>query len=37
MQKDIKEKRLEEHNDVLADIFNNLLFEEKMSEMMIVA
>ena len=29
MQKDIKEKRLEEHNDVFADIFNNLLFEGK--------
>ena len=29
MQKDIKEKRLEEHNDVFADIFNNLLFDGK--------
>ncbi len=27
MSKDITEKRLEEHNDVFADIFNNLLFE----------
>ena len=26
MKKDIAEKRLEEHNDVFADIFNNLLF-----------
>ena len=37
MQKDIKEKRLEVHNDAFADIFNNLLFERKMSEMMVVA
>jgi len=29
MSKDITEKRLEEHNDVFADIFNNLLFEGK--------
>jgi len=29
MSKDIAEKRLEEHNDVFADIFNNLLFEGK--------
>ena len=27
MKKDIKEKRLEEHNDVFADIFNILLFD----------
>lgn len=27
MSKDIAEKRLEEHNDVFADIFNNLLFD----------
>ncbi|MBE5869189.1 MAG: hypothetical protein E7293_09625 [Lachnospiraceae bacterium] len=26
MQKDIAAKRLEEHNDVFADIFNNLIF-----------
>jgi len=31
MQKDIKEKKLEEHNDVFVDIFNNLLFEGKQS------
>ena len=29
MSKDISEKRLEEHNDVFADIFNNVLFEGK--------
>lgn len=27
MKKDIAKKRLEEHNDVYADIFNALLFE----------
>ena len=29
MKKDIVEKRLEDHNDVFADIFNNLLFDGK--------
>ena len=29
MKKDIKEKRLEEHNDVFADILNVLLFSGK--------